>query len=164
MVVLKVILIIIAVVVAIVVFCIAAVIWKIRSFAKKVKGAVEVHEALSSGLSVAEAAQKLGIKEKKVEEIAQYLRDNPKALAAVELIIAAKKESERQAAGGDANGPVIDGTATVVDVTPLEPQAPLLTDGTANPPAASDGQAPADVTPPPGPADGSTSDNQKPTN
>lgn len=165
MVVLKVILIVIAVIVAIVVLCVGVLVFKLRSFAKKVKSAVEVHEALSSGLSVAQTAQKLGIKEKKVEEIAQYLRDNPKAMAAVEVIVAAKKESEREKSG--ANGTVIDGTATVIDVTPAEPpQTPLLTDGSAAAKEETpvDGQAPADLTPPPGPAAGSTSDSQKTTN
>ncbi len=163
MVVLKVILIVIAVIVAIVVLCVGVLVFKLRSFAKKVKSAVEVHEALSSGLSVAQTAQKLGIKEKKVEEIAQYLRDNPKAMAAVEVIVAAKKESEREKSG--ANGTVIDGTATVIDVTE-PPQTPLLTDGSAatKDETPVDGQAPTDVTPPPGPAAGSTSDNQKTTN
>ncbi len=149
--VLKVILIIVGVLVAIVAFIVIAVVIKIRSFASKVKRAVLVHEALSSGLSHAEAAAKLGMKESKVAEIAQYLRDNPRAMAAVEVIIQAKKESERADNGG--NGVVIDATATEV----VEPATPLLEDHTAAAEKAS-----TDLTPPPGSPTGDGSTKQDP--
>lgn len=124
MVVLKVILIIIGVLVAIVAFIGIAVVLKVRSFANKAKRALLVHEALASGLSHEAAATKLGLSVNKVREIEQYLKDNPKALAAVETMLALKQEAERQKAAEAGNGTVIDVTPT--DVTPGDGDKPLL--------------------------------------